>query len=324
VIRAIPDAMAAAPATPAASVVPVAPVAPVASVAPVRAQRQLRLVRDRAVPILRWAGGKTRLLDDIVSRVPVGYRRYLEPFCGGGAVFFRIAPPRAIVSDSSVELIEFYRELARDPVAVCRELGLLIVRTPLAAYYDVRAAWNAERTAWPAARRAATFLYLNKSCYNGLWRVNSRGEFNVPRGKFGPGGAGDPGYPSLGDFLAASAALRRAEICCEDYAVIFDRAERGDFVYVDPPYPPASKTANFVGYAAGGFDEAAHRLLAERVLALVARGVDVMVSQPDVPLAREIYAGLALHEVSAPRSVNSRGAGRGFVPELLLIGGSSS
>lgn len=285
-----------------------------------RPRRQLRLMRDQAAPVVRWAGGKTKLLDEIVPRMPTGYRHYIEPFCGGAALFFRACPDRAIVSDSCSELVELYRELARDPNAVYTAMRTL-ASAGRAAFYETRAAWNEERDAWTATVRAATFLYLNKTCYNGLWRVNSRGKLNTPVGKFGPDGDGDPSYPSLADLVAAGAALRRAEICCEDYAIVLDRALAGDFVYVDSPYPPRSETAKFASYAAGGFDEQAQRSLARHVHALVARGVQVMVSQADVPLVREIYAGLTLYEVSAPRSVNARGDKRGHVPELLLTGG---
>ncbi len=277
-------------------------------------------MRDHAVPIVRWVGGKSKLLDEIVSRVPASHGRYFEPFAGGAALFFRLAPPRAVISDTCEGLIDLYREVAQDPRAVHAELRCLTSSgDPLAAYYARRAAWNREeeRLSWPGALRAATFLYLNKSCFNGLWRVNRSGAFNVPIGKFGSG----PSYPSLADLVAAGEALRHAEIYCEDYATVLDRASRGDFVYVDPPYPPRSKTSHFSSYSSQVFAEEAQRTLARRVLALVDRGVAVLVSQADVPLTREIYAGMTLHEVSSPRSVNARGQGRGAVPELLLTGG---
>ncbi len=304
-------------------------VAPAPLPAPVagrfRARRQLRLVRDHAGPVVKWAGGKTKLLSQIVPRLPATYGTYFEPFCGGAAVFFHLRPARAIVSDTCAELIELYRELARDPGAVFRELTHLITGgRPLQEFYERRLAWNETRAVWSPTQRAAMFLYLNKSCYNGLWRVNRSGRFNVPVGKFGPGGQGDPGYPGLADLVAAGEALRRAEICCEDYAALFDRARPGDLVYIDPPYPAVSKTASFSTYVAGGFDEDAQRSLAQRVLALVAREVQVVVSQADLPIVREIYAGLVCHEVSAPRSVNARTDKRGKVPELLLTGGGRS
>jgi DNA adenine methylase len=290
---------------------------------PRRSRRQLRLVREIPGPIVRWAGGKTKLLDEIVPRMPTGYRRYLEPFCGGAALFFRLRPDRAILSDNCAELVELYREVARDPQEVFAALRVLVADVPMASYYTTRAAWNSERSSWSPTRRAATLLYLNKTCYNGLYRVNSQGGFNTPIGKFGDDGKGDPSYPSLADLVAAGDALRRIEICCEDYQSVFDRALPGDFVYADPPYPPRSSTAKFASYAAGGFDEQAQRTLASGVHGLVGRGVQVMVSQADVPLVREIYDGLIFHEVSAPRSVNSQGGGRGHVPELLITGGYS-
>lgn len=284
-------------------------------------RRQLRLVRDRPSPVVRWAGGKTKLLEEIVSRSPTDFGTYLEPFCGGAALFFRLRPRRAILSDRCAELCELYQELARSPGVVWRELCLLTAGSPRAAYYDRRAAWNEDRASWTPEARAAMFLYLNKTCYNGVWRVNRKGRMNVPVGKFGKSGAADPSYPLFADLVAASVAFRGAEIRCEDYAAAFDRAVAGDFVYVDPPYLPRSDTAKFDAYQAGRFDEAAHRLLAARVHALVARGVRVVASQADVPVAREIYRGLSMVQVTAPRSVNSRGDGRGGVTELLVLGG---
>lgn len=284
-----------------------------------RRRRQMRLVREVPAPVLRWAGGKTKLLDDLVARAPRKYARYFEPFAGGAALFFRLRPERAVVSDSCPELVEFYAEVSRDPGAVFAELRQLTSGDPLASYYPTRLAWNQERMWWSGTQRAATFLYLNKTCYNGLWRVNRRGAFNVPVGKFSSG----PSYPVLADLVAAGDALRRVEVRCGDYAAMFDRAISGDFVYADPPYVPRSKTAQFSSYSVDGFDEDAQRLLARRVHELVARGVQVMVSQADVPLVREIYAGLDFHEVSAPRSVNSSSDKRGPVPELIMTGGFS-
>jgi DNA adenine methylase len=280
--------------------------------------RQMALVRDRATPVVRWAGGKGKILDQIVPRLPVAYRRYFEPFFGGGAVFFRLRPECAIVSDTCAELIELYREIVRDAREVSYELRQLTAGHALESFGEVRSAWNFERSTWTSVRRAATFLYLNKSCFNGLWRVNQAGDFNVPVGSFGRRG---PSYPALADLVVAADQLRRAEIVHGDYLSLFERALPGDLVYADPPYLPRSKTSNFSTYTSVGFGEADHRALAQHVLGLMGRGVQVAVSQPDVPLVREIYAGLRVHEVSAPRSINATGSGRGAVPELLLVGG---
>jgi DNA adenine methylase len=246
---------------------------------------------------------------------------YLEPFAGGAALFFGALPVRALISDVNPDLVELYQVLACDPVALHGELGPLFAahaQDPK-AYYRNRFAWNEDRGSWSAFSRAAMLLYLNRSCYNGLWRVNLAGRMNVPIGRSSSGKP--PSCPTMAHLAAASAALRGCRILRADYVDVVAQAVPGDFVYFDPPYEPRSLSASFTSYAPGGFTAAHHDELGAHAVALVARGVRVMVSSADVPGARERYPGFAVHELSAPRSIAARGGGRGRVGELLLTGG---
>lgn len=291
---------------------------------PRRRQRQLALVRDEPTPIVKWAGGKTRVLGDLVARMPADVSGcYFEPFVGGAALFFRVRPGRAVLGDSNRDLIELYAEIARDPSEVRDRASRLAEdhgRDPAGTYYAARETWNDERTAWDAARRAATFLYLNKASFNGLFRVNRAGRLNVPIGR--PSGAGPwPSIPSLAQLLVAQDALRRARLCCADFVDVMQAAQRGDFVYFDPPYSPTSKTASFSSYTDLGFGPRDHQELARLARDLVDRGVRVMVSSSDVPGARDLYPGFSVSEIRVGRSISSRPDGRGKVGELILTGG---
>ena len=286
-----------------------------------------------AKPLLKWPGGKRKLLGDLVARMPHSFRHYFEPFAGGAALFWRLFGEsdtlhrigcRATIADVNTDLIGCYIAIAMDPDAVSAELDAFRRATngglDPSTYYGARAAWNELRGAWSPAKRAATMLYLNKACYNGLWRVNSGGEFNVPIGKFKT-----LALPSLNALHSASVVLRRADLHCASFQETLEDAGHGDFVYADPPYMnvAAQDTRNqsFTAYSARGFGEASHRMLAACVHAAIARGAMVMLSQADAPLAHELYRDLTIHVVEMPRSINSKAAARGNVRELIITGG---
>lgn len=268
------------------------------------------------VPIVKWAGGKSRLLDQLLPHAPERFGRYFEPFLGGAAMFFRLRPRAAVLSDLNPDLINLYRAVAEDLAGVKRRLTTHQAKHSEEHYYGTRVRWNTPGELAMGAERAAAFLYLNKTCYNGLWRVNSKGEFNVPMGRYE-----DPSILDPANLGAASAVLQKAELHVRGYAAVADLAERGDFVYFDPPYQPVSDTANFVSYTAGCFGEDDQRALADLVHGLAARGVHVMVSNSDAPLIRSIYKGLEQHVVMAARNINSRAGSRGAVRELCIVGG---
>jgi DNA adenine methylase len=270
-----------------------------------------------ARPFVKWAGGKRQLLPEILSRLPGGIARYHEPFVGGGAVFFALAgrglltPGRARLADINVELVNAY-QVVRDRVET---LILLLgqFRNEEDFYYEIRAQ---EPARLDPVQRAARLLYLNKTCFNGLFRENRQGRFNVPYGHYR-----DPQFLRPNDLRAASRALRGVAIEQSPFEALEALVEPGDFVYLDPPYAPVSRTASFTSYSAGGFDDDAQRRLAAVVTRLGERGVNVLLSNSAVPFTFELYRGLHVETVLAGRAINSRGDRRGKVPELLVAAG---
>jgi DNA adenine methylase len=261
-------------------------------------------------PIVRWAGGKRRALPELLRRVPKGYGRYFEPFLGAGTLFFALAESGrpAVLGDANADLIEMYRALAWNVGDVCDHLEELCSRHNRDHYLAVRSTWN-DRPVYSPAVRAAQFLYLNQSCYAGLWRVNRRGEFNVA---FQPDRKPQFGREAM---TAAAAKLQRTILRAGSYEETVSAAVWGDFAYLDPPYVPLSPTANFTSYTAGGFGLRAQHELAATVLDLAASGVHVMVSQSDTPLVRDLYADLRIEKISVRRSI---GKNKGGVYEVLI------
>jgi DNA adenine methylase len=269
-----------------------------------------------AAPIVKWVGGKTKLLPELLARMPEQYGRYYEPFAGGAAMFFRLVPRRAVLADSNADLIGLYRAITSDVDGVIRRLEQHRASHDQAHYYDMRARWNDPGAAWGAADRAAAFIYLNKTCFNGLWRVNRAGGFNVPIGRYA-----DPPICVPETLRAAQAALARAKLRCGDYRKAIEDAERGDFLYFDPPYDPVTPTANFTSYTAGAFGPDDQRALAETARALAARGCRVMLSNSDTPFVRSLYKGFRIDRVKCARAINSNAAKRGEVDEVIVVGG---
>jgi DNA adenine methylase len=264
-----------------------------------------------AKPIIKWAGGKTKLLPELVKHLPSTYGRYYEPFIGGAALFFHLEPADAVLGDLNPNLINVYRTLAQAPGAVIDELRSHANwhRTRPNWYYEVRAAWNESGVGdiW----RAAAFLYLNRTCFNGLWRVNKKGEFNVPKGDYK-----NPTICDAENLAAAAVVLSRAAIRHGSYALTVEDAKAGDLVYFDPPYD-----GTFTGYTDEGFNRTAQRDLAWAVRDLAERGCHVVVSNSDTPLIRELYADFTIHSINAPRAINSDGEGRQPAPEVIVVAG---
>ncbi len=262
-------------------------------------------------PIIKWAGGKSKLLATLLARRPHQLRRYFEPFLGGGALFFALGAPHAILGDKNSALIDMYRWVARDVEGVIRRLAIHRRRHDESYYYQVRTRLNAG--GYSPIQRAAAFIYLNKTCYNGLYRVNRKGGFNVPVGRYVNPAIVDP--PSL---RAAALVLARAELLSSDYSWVGDRAEAGDLVYFDPPYWPRTATANFTSYTAAGFAREDQIALAELARKLGERGCAVMVSNSDTELVRDIYRDFAITQVSVARAINSKASSRQPVSELVI------
>jgi DNA adenine methylase len=248
--------------------------------------------------------------------MPERYGRYFEPFAGGAALFFRLAPRRAVLADSNADLIALYTAIAADANAVIRRLQMHREVHDEHHYYAMRAKWNEHHLSWPAPERAAAFIYLNKTCFNGLWRVNRAGAFNVPIGRYT-----DPPICVPDALRAAATVLARAELRCADYTTAIHDARAGDFLYFDPPYDPVTTTANFTSYSAGGFAADDQRELARTAKALVERGCKVMLSNSDTPFIRSLYKGMRVERVKCPRAINSNAQKRGDVDELVICGG---
>jgi DNA adenine methylase len=285
-----------------------------------RAARVLRVAPQVqevvASPIVKWVGGKTKLLPDLLARMPESFGRYYEPFAGGAALFFRLAPKRAVLADSNPDLIGLYQAVAKDVNAVIRRLQTHRDEHDESHYYDMRTRWNDRDQEWSTPERAAAFIYLNKTCFNGLWRVNRSGAFNVPIGRYT-----DPPICVPEALRAAQQVLSRAEIRRADYRTAVKDAKAGDFLYFDPPYDPVTPTANFTSYTADTFGPDEQRALADTARELVARGCMVMLSNSDTPFIRSIYKGFRVDRVKCARAINSNAAKRGDVDELIITGG---
>lgn len=269
-----------------------------------------------ASPVVKWVGGKTKLLPELLARMPENFGRYYEPFAGGAALFFRLAPRRAVLADANHDLVGLYTAIKKDVSAVIRCLGLHRDSHDESHYYETRTRWNDREVSWSTPERAAAFIYLNKTCFNGLWRVNRSGAFNVPIGRYT-----DPPICVPEALRAAQQVLSRAEIRRADYRTAVADAKAGDFLYFDPPYDPVTTTANFTSYTADVFGAEEQRALADTARALVAKGCMVMLSNSDTPFMRSIYKGFRVERVKCPRAINSNAAKRGDVDELIITGG---
>ncbi|MFA7340007.1 MAG: DNA adenine methylase [Candidatus Obscuribacterales bacterium] len=284
---------------------------------PPTANTKLEPKSIRTSPFLKWAGGKGRLLTQLDPLFPKvnSYNRYFEPFLGGGAVFFHLAAKNtnleSYLSDANFELINCYQAVKNQPT----ELLLLLanMRNDKHFFYKVRAQ---DITQMSELERAARLIFLNKTCFNGLYRVNSKGQFNVPFGKYK-----NPRIADYDGVARASALLERASLISGPFDAVAVKAKKGDFVYFDPPYQPLSKTANFTSYTLTNFGMADQERLAALVGRLTQEGVKVMVSNSDTPDLRALYKnipGVSITTVQAARAINCHGDKRGAVSELVV------
>lgn len=268
---------------------------------------------DNAAPFLKWAGGKSRLLSKYEPHLPKreDMRRYYEPFIGSAALFFHLQPEEARLSDCNWKLVETY-EVVRDRPDELIE-ALKPHKNEKDYYYNVRSQDPHDLT---PVQRAARLIYMNKTCYNGLYRENQKGEFNVPFGRYK--------RPKICDeerLHAASCALQGVELMAVDFEEAIVDAGEGDFVYFDPPYVPLNATSSFTSYSRYGFDDEDHRRLAAAFRELTERGCLVMLSNSSAPLVYDLYGGNGYHieKVPARRNINSKAHKRGPVTELLIM-----
>lgn len=231
---------------------------------------------------LRWAGGKRQLLPHLLDLIPRGaWTVYREPFLGAGSLFFALRPNEAVLSDANGHLIRCYEFVRDQPAAIGRHLRIHVARNCETYYYRIRDTYNQSRF---SSAQAARFIYLNKACFNGIFRVNRRGKFNVPYGRKEP-----PSIPTTELLATVSEALKRASLKVMDFEDALDQAESGDFVYLDPPYPPLNGTAYFAHYTADRFSARDQEKLAAQFRELDKRGCLILMSNADTPLIRRLY-----------------------------------
>lgn len=265
-------------------------------------------------PILKWAGGKRQLLPELRKHFPAKFGVYYEPFVGGGAVFFDLATSGRLhgrgvsLADSNVELIKTYRAIRQDVDAVIWMLRSHARQHSEKHFYETRAAKVVTST-----QIAARMIYLNRTCFNGLYRVNKSGGFNVPFGRYK-----DPNICDPEALRACSKVLQGVQLDTVDFETAVGDAIKRDFIYFDPPYVPLGGEADFTQYTADGFAWKDHERLAFCARGLRKRGVHVLLSNVDLPVVRKLYSGFEMRTVEARRNINSKAGKRGPVNELLI------
>jgi DNA adenine methylase len=263
-------------------------------------------------PVLKWAGGKSGSLPHILAALPAEIDTYYEPFIGGAAVFFALVREgrfkKAVLSDRNPELIDVYRGLKKGPGPILEILEKYTHSE--AAYYEIRAK---DPKKLSLNERVARTIFLNKTGYNGLYRVNSRGEFNVPFGRYKK-----PNYKDEHNLRLVSAALAGVTLVVQDFDKAIKDAKPGDAVYFDPPYDPVSKTSSFKAYHNVDFGQDDHRRLKDAFVRLAERDVAVVLSNSDTPFTTELFEEWKPKKVDVLRPINSKAESRGAVQELLV------
>lgn len=255
-------------------------------------------------PVLKWAGGKTQLIEIIATKVPHMYNNYYEPFVGGGAVLFTISPQQAFINDINRQLMNLYMQLkvaANSVIEIVNEMDSAPCSREL--YYSMRDRYNVKIMEQEFdSECAALMIWINKHCFNGLHRVNKQGFFNVPyNNKVSGKSINEDNIRSISDYLNSA----NIKMTCLDFEEACDGVSAGDFVYFDSPYVPESATASFTNYTVEGFNLADHMRLAALFRSLDAMGAKVMLSNNDVPLVHELYAGYNMQSVDVKRMINS-------------------
>lgn len=267
-------------------------------------------------PVLKWVGGKRQLLDQIRPLIPK-CSTYYEPFLGGGAVLFDFQPKKAIINDSNEELINVYEMIKSEPTELIKELIKHEERNCEEHFYEIRALDRNkyEFDKLTEVERAARIIYLNKTCYNGLFRVNSSGEFNSPWGRYK-----NPNIVNETLIKAVSKYLNKADVTikCGDYKEALRGIRNGAFVYFDPPYMPISSSSSFTGYTSNKFGEEEQIRLKEQCDILNKRGVKFLLSNSSCAFIEELYSDYKIEKVKAKRNINSKADKRGEIEEVLV------
>lgn len=263
---------------------------------------------------IKWIGGKQRIAKRIVQLFPdrSSIRKYAEPFVGAGSIYFTYGPNEAVLSDINANLIEAYNAVKSSPDRVHRLLIKHLEKNTEKYYLHIRTAYNRTKNR-DQYSRAAAFIYLNKASFNGIWRVNKSGEFNVPyahRKKLC--------FPSCDELLSYSTLLSSAEILCLDYKEAMKRCGKGDFIYLDPPYPPLNSTSYFTHYSQDRFGLADQKSLAAEVVRSSNKGSHFLMTNANLPIIRDLYRGFKMSEIDVVRWVRADGK-RYSVKELVIL-----
>lgn len=268
-------------------------------------------------PVVKWVGGKRQLIEQISRLLPLTMSKYkyCEPFIGGGALLFHIQPSKAIVNDANEELINVYEIIRDDIDNLVEELQQFSNSAEI--FYEVRG-WDKNLASYnelPKVKKAARFLYLNKTCFNGLYRVNNAGEFNTPFGFYkNPNFVNEPILRAVHTYLKNN----EIELHCGDYQAVLSKLEKNSFVYLDPPYDPVSSTSNFTGYTKGGFNKEEQIRLKEACDELTKKGIKFLLSNSSTDFIHTLYSDYTIEPVMAKRAVNSVASGRGDIEEVLV------
>lgn len=262
-------------------------------------------------PFLKWVGGKQKLVPQLVPLMRPYTGRYIEPFMGGAAMFFHLKPERALLCDANPNLVNTFQEVRWNHegiITLLRRHQENHTKDP-EYYYEVRSYYN-QPVFYPALEKAAAFIYLNKTCFNGLHRVNKKGHFNVPKGDYK-----NPMILDADMIWAASTVLKSVDVRCQGFQSL--EVQPGDFVYIDPPYAPLSTTSNFTGYA-GEFGVKQQTELRDKILEWSAKGATCMLSNSTAPIMYDLYKDFDIQTIDAARAINSKGSGRGKIQELVI------
>jgi DNA adenine methylase len=274
---------------------------------------------NKAKPFLKWVGGKTQLLSQFNRFYPSKYNNYFEPFLGGGAVFFNLTPKKAFINDVNKALVGTYRNIKRNSKDIIKLLIILqkeyykkdeIEKENF--YYSIREKYN--NLPYESIEKSAYLIFLNKTCYNGMYRENSEGKFNVPFGRYKK-----PPILNKENLLTVAHALKNTILTSLDFEKVVNKAKKGDFIYFDPPYHPLSKTSSFTQYSNTDFLEKEQLRLKKVFSNLNKKGCFVMLSNSYTDFICELYKGHEQFIVMANRSVNCKAKGRGAIKELIIL-----
>ena len=267
-------------------------------------------------PFVKWVGGKRQIMPSIVSLLPKNFKNltYVEPFVGGGAVLFHLQPSKAVINDFNFELINVYEVIKNNLNELVNDL--IKHKNEVDYFYQIR---GLDRTKgyskFSKVQRASRIIYLNKTCYNGLYRVNNAGEFNAPFGRYkNPNIVNEPTLKAVSKYLNNN----DIQILNSDYSDVLNKVHKNSFIYLDPPYHPISESSNFTGYIQGGWEESDQIRLREACDDLSNRGIKFLLSNSSAPLIKEQYKAYNIKTIKANRAINSDGSSRGEIDELLI------